>query len=484
MSSHALLTYRFTLFAALVLSLSTLSGCELLGDRLIPEVSSVDEVSWTDHVEPLLQRSCAACHGGDSPSAGLSVESWEMLVAGSAGGEVLIPFSGDESALIRLMSRTDRKSHPSKKNQLSEAEIALLKQWIDEGSKGPAGLTPIETAIDLVYVTHTAAPVVTVIESSARIVLARVNLTDEGFSSHARAVHVAVEPDGSFWYATIGSTLWSDPTVLAKFSRSNHLVATIPIESPGQILVHPDSDMLYVSSFPEETTEPRYLLEIKRSDLSRQQVQVTFPDAYPLALRPQGDVVFSSSLSVDQMMIVNLDDQKVRFFDIKGSKHAFIYFAMAPWGVKMWGSARGTSTLTLFSTSNPSQVIQHHSLWVGDDPRQITYSPDGTHVYAAIRGMDRVAVIDAVAEVPADPIDHPAMREPVGLAITRDGKTLFVASENEGGWYKGRFAFPEDAPPGTISVIDTETGEVVKVLESAPGAAAMGSSVVVPLTTN
>ena len=59
MSSHALLTYRFTLFAALVLSLSTLSGCELLGDRLIPEVSSVDEVSWTDHVEPLLQRSCA-----------------------------------------------------------------------------------------------------------------------------------------------------------------------------------------------------------------------------------------------------------------------------------------------------------------------------------------------------------------------------------------------------------------------------------------
>ena len=313
--------------------------------------------------------------------------------------------------MIKLLTRTDADPHPSGKRELTLDEVQLLKRWIEEGARGAAGEVPYSDSIDLIYVANEGEPTVTVIDVEAKLVVRRVDLTKHGFSDRARARHI----DGSFWYVSVGSTRLSDVQAVVKFSRENQFVKQVVLDYPGQLLIHPTQDVLYASRQLSDRDTSRHLVEIRRSDMSAFQVDVTFPDAYPIAIRPQGDFVFSSSVDVDQMMIVDVDDLNVSFFDIKGVKHAFSYFTMAPWGVKMWGSALRSGTLTLFSTSNPHRIVQHHSLRVGSDPRQLTYSPDARRVYAAVRGSDQVAVLNAVSEI----IDGYILRVPSGSPSRR-----------------------------------------------------------------
>lgn len=455
-------------------------GCELLGDDPTPGIGDVEEIAYQDHIQPIFNNRCVACHGGDRVESGLRLESWPSLIEGSDFGEAIIPFSPEQSLMIKLLTRTGAAPHPSGKRELSLDEVQLLKRWIAEGARGPTGEVPYSDSIDLIYLANEGEAAVTVIDVEAKLVVRRVDLTKHGFSGRARARHIAVEPDGSFWYVSVGSTRLSDVQAVVKFTRENQFVGQVVLDYPGQLLIHPTQDVLYASRQPSDLDTSRHLVEIRRSDMSAIQVDVTFPNAYPIAIRPQGDFVFSSSVDVDQMVIMDVDDLNVSFFDIKGVKHAFSYFTMAPWGVKMWGSAVRSGTLTLFNTSNPNRIVQHHSLRVGSDPRQLTYSPDARRVYAAVRGSDQVAVLNAVSEIIDGYIQHEGISSPVGISITQDGRYLFVSSENPDGRYQPRFSFEGELAPGTVVVIDTETLDVIKIIEVGQGSAATGSRVVLP----
>lgn len=471
------------LFVAVLASMLLLIGCELLGDDLTVDAVDVDVASYDAHIQPLFNRSCVSCHGGASPRAGLSLETWENLLDGSDLGEAMVAYAAERSPMIRLMERTNRDPHPDGRFKLAQGEIDLLKKWIDSGARGPLDQIAFGDATDLIYVAHEAEPFITIIDPDRQVIARELDLIELGFTDRARARHFAVEHDGSFWYASIGSVLRADPHWVVKFSRDNQIVSKIQIQNAGQLLVHPDKDILYVTHMPWAQDDARSLIEVRRSDLQAIEVSVGFKDSYAIALRPQGDFVFTSSMDVDHLMIVNVNSKAVEIFPIRGIKHEFSYFAMAAWGIKMWGSALKSGTITKFTVSNPGKVVQNHSLWVGADPRQITYSPDGKRVYVAVRNSNRLVVLDAIEEIIERTILHPAMQFPVGVSITADGKFLFVSSENELGVYESRFGFAGEYDTGTIAVFDTETLEVVKVIETQSGAAAMGSSVVVPLTT-
>ena len=470
------------LTAALLSVAVLLPGCELLGDPPAITTTPVGTVLYSAHVQPLFDRKCVSCHAGDAAAAGLDLSSWDHAIAGSERGEAFIAFRPDKSVMLRLMTSYDRDPHPSGKSRLTDDEMDILRRWIADGARGPAGSVPFEESTNRIYVTHEGAPVITVVDVDAEVIIARLELTDYGFSPRARARHVAVEPDGSFWYASIGSTRWDEPSVVAKFSRQNVLLRQVEVDSPGQLMVHPDRNELFVSVAPDIDSDgvfhrrpdaPRHLTRLRRTDLQATDVRVIFREAYPLALRPQGDVLFSSSMEVDQMMIVDASSTNVSFYDVRGIKHVFRHFAISPDGKWMWGSGYRSGTATLFDISRPSLPVQRQSLFTGYDPRQLAYSPDGQRIYVAVRGSDVVQVINQGLGYIDYPIRHVAMQEPVGLVVTEDDSTLFVAAENSQADWEGFYRFPEDPAPGFILVIDTRTRKVRKVLESAPRAASM-----------
>ena len=480
------MSYRrfLPLFAlALLLVAGLLPGCELFEDK--PEVvaAPTGPVGYERDIQPLFDRKCSSCHAGGEAAAGLDLSSWDHLILGSDRGEVLIPYRPDKSVMLRLMTAYDRDPHPSGKSRLSDEELNRLTDWIANGARGPAMSTPFEDSVDRLYVVHEGAPVITIIETKAAVIMARLELTDYGFTPRARARHIAVEPDGSFWYASITSLRWNEREVVAKFNRRNDLVAMVPVADPGQLLIHPTRDELYVSAAPaidedrifhRTPADRRELVRLSRTDLEVTNVGVTYREAYPLAVRPQGDAIFSSSMEVDQMVIIEPSTADVTYSDVLGTKHLFRHFGVSSDGRWMWGSGYWSNTATLFDISIPQFPVQRQSLFIGYDPRQIVWGPDDNLVYVAVRGSDAIQVINQNLGYIDYRIEHAAMQQPVGLALSPDDSTLFVSSENEFAGWRAGYQFPEDPAPGLILVIDLETRRVEKILESAPRAAAMG----------
>jgi hypothetical protein len=82
-------------------------------------------------VQPILERRCIKCHGGDFPSEGLNIESYESLMAGSQNGQVVV--AGDSSNSL-LFEKIESGEMPKRGSDLTSEQIQLIQQWINEGA--------------------------------------------------------------------------------------------------------------------------------------------------------------------------------------------------------------------------------------------------------------------------------------------------------------------------------------------------------------
>lgn len=98
-------------------------------------------MSFNEYIRPILSDRCYACHGPDSASrkAGLRLDQEaEAKAALEEGGMIPItPGKPTQSAILHRMTSTDPDvvmPPPEAKNSVSEDEIALIRQWIEEGA--------------------------------------------------------------------------------------------------------------------------------------------------------------------------------------------------------------------------------------------------------------------------------------------------------------------------------------------------------------
>lgn len=114
-------------------------------------------VDYAKEIQPLLERSCYDCHGGDRKKGKFSLASRESLLKGGQSGDpVVIPGNGAGSMLIAMVSDqvedaempplSKRDEHPP----LKADEILRLRAWIDAGlpwPETPAAAPPAQPGI-------------------------------------------------------------------------------------------------------------------------------------------------------------------------------------------------------------------------------------------------------------------------------------------------------------------------------------------------
>jgi mono/diheme cytochrome c family protein len=88
-------------------------------------------VSFSQDVMPILDQNCFKCHGGDRTNEGLKLGSYADVMAGSDNGAVVV--AGD-SAASKLFSAVSSGKMPKRAAKLSDADIQIIRQWIDEGA--------------------------------------------------------------------------------------------------------------------------------------------------------------------------------------------------------------------------------------------------------------------------------------------------------------------------------------------------------------
>ncbi|MDA8989364.1 hypothetical protein N9H22_02740 [Opitutales bacterium] len=102
-------------------------------------------ISFHDHIFPILEDRCLDCHGEPyakkgrtiHPKAGLALNTYEFVLKGNLDGPIVERGNHEESTLYVVMTLDpdDSELMPPKGEPLTEDEISLFKQWIDEGAK-------------------------------------------------------------------------------------------------------------------------------------------------------------------------------------------------------------------------------------------------------------------------------------------------------------------------------------------------------------
>lgn len=109
----------------------------------LPPPSTQKGVTFAKDIQPIFEKSCVPCHGGERPKAKLNLAALESALKGGADGKVIEPGNSANSKLVHgiahITADEDYYMPPpgNKKNieKLTNDQIALIRAWIDQGAK-------------------------------------------------------------------------------------------------------------------------------------------------------------------------------------------------------------------------------------------------------------------------------------------------------------------------------------------------------------
>ncbi len=97
------------------------------------------KVTYQDQVSGIFKNRCNSCHNGDKQKGGLTLESFGGAMQGGSSGKVVEPGDPDGSRLFELISHKDEPKMPPNSPKIPDAEIALIRQWIEGGALETSG---------------------------------------------------------------------------------------------------------------------------------------------------------------------------------------------------------------------------------------------------------------------------------------------------------------------------------------------------------
>src|SRR5690554_2667865 len=96
-----------------------------------------EKISYNRDIRPIVNAKCISCHGGVKQAGGFSLLFEEEAKAVTESGKLaIIPGDSKSSEMIRRLTHSDTTMRmPLDKAPLSEEEIRLIADWIDQGAK-------------------------------------------------------------------------------------------------------------------------------------------------------------------------------------------------------------------------------------------------------------------------------------------------------------------------------------------------------------
>jgi hypothetical protein len=99
------------------------------------QASNEGLVDFDTQVHAIIAGHCLTCHSAAAKSGGLSLETYDGLMAGGRTGPAVTPGHGKESLIIQHLTGEVLPQMPNGLPPLAEAEIATIRLWIDQGAR-------------------------------------------------------------------------------------------------------------------------------------------------------------------------------------------------------------------------------------------------------------------------------------------------------------------------------------------------------------
>jgi len=90
------------------------------------------QISYANDVQPLFNRLCVKCHGGEETEEGLVLKSYAEVMAGSFNGPVVVPGDTAASLLVDLITKGEM---PKRGPRLLPGELRTITEWVAQGAR-------------------------------------------------------------------------------------------------------------------------------------------------------------------------------------------------------------------------------------------------------------------------------------------------------------------------------------------------------------
>ena len=104
----------------------------------IASAQTAAKVSFSSDVAPILARNCAQCHGATPAMGNLDLRSRDSALKGGQHGPAIVPGDAASSRLYKHLTGQQQPQMPMG-GKLTDAEIAVIKAWIDSGANWDSG---------------------------------------------------------------------------------------------------------------------------------------------------------------------------------------------------------------------------------------------------------------------------------------------------------------------------------------------------------
>jgi WD40 repeat protein/predicted nucleic acid-binding Zn-ribbon protein len=97
------------------------------------------KITFDEHIKPIFREHCMSCHNVGDKSSGLALDTYGATLEGGSGGKIVAEGNLDGSRLWTLVNHTAQPFMPPDQDKIPEPQIALLKQWIEQGMPENSG---------------------------------------------------------------------------------------------------------------------------------------------------------------------------------------------------------------------------------------------------------------------------------------------------------------------------------------------------------
>ncbi len=110
---------------------------KIIAISLLTISALVAQVDYHSQIQPIFDNNCSGCHGG---TAGVTVTSYSAVMASvgnNYGSAIVVPFDAVNSPLydkVRLDKSPDNGDRMPRGGSLSQADVDLIMNWINEGA--------------------------------------------------------------------------------------------------------------------------------------------------------------------------------------------------------------------------------------------------------------------------------------------------------------------------------------------------------------
>jgi WD40 repeat protein len=314
-----------------------------------------DPVSFKRDIAPILQNQCFACHGPKKSEGGYRVDQFEkVMAAGDSGSHGFVARDVAASESLRRILSTDKDERmPKDGDPLPPEQIALIKQWVEEGANYDGGDPKAALSTIMPPPVHPTAP------SEYRAALP---VTALAFSADGKELFAGGYHEVTVWNPENGQLI--------------RRIGNIAQRTYGLALKPDGSQLAVACGAPGRMGEVRTV-----NPASGELIRVLAPTAdvaYDAQWSPQGDRLATCAA-----------DGVVRIFDAASfaeqlviTSHSDWVFAVAwsPDGSKLATASRD-KTAKVFDSKSGELLITYsqHNAAV----RGVVFHPDGAEVYSS-----------------------------------------------------------------------------------------------------